>query len=1076
MIRYTLNFYFSSAVFGLVIRRQRAVKMQTCPRAIWELLLWHLMGVLPFFNFLLLHLHAFSFDAENPAIYSGPEGSYFGFSVEFYLPNNDNPGILIGAPKANTTQNDVTEGGAVFLCPWKHDGRLCSIIPFDTEGDRHIVNSQEIMKDFKSKQWFGATVKAHKEQVVACAPMYHWSYVERYTSRNETGGVTPVGTCLIAVQNFSSFAEYSPCRSNILEWQIKNKAPDQRFCEAGWSSEITETGEILLGAPGSYFWQGQLIAANIKHITDNYDRNNLLSVFVYKRQTKDAKGTKDDNFEGYSLAVGEFTGDSVKEYLLGAPRAENTLGSVIILKSSDMTTQQTIVGEQVTAYFGYAVAAMDINNDGKDDILVGAPLFMSHGLDGKLHEVGRVYVYLQEQPGSFKQPAQMFTGTDKFGRFGSAIATLGDLDYDGYKDVAIGAPFAGEDGNGRVFIYLGHVTGLHPKSYQELKGTWLPDVVSAGFGFSLRGGSDIDANNYPDLLVGAHDVDKVLLYRARPVIRAEAQIKLMPDILNPELKTCNSPQLSNSVTCFEVQACVTVEGHGIAQYFALNAQVELDKNKQRSQRRTLFLHSHQAQESFQFLSVRNKETACRNFTAYLRHEAEFKDKLSPIVVTLNCSLSEQQRLSSGSLTSVLSPHSRVMVTEKTRILRDCGSDNVCVPDLRLNATADKNYLIAGDLNPLTVIINAGNHGEGAYETELHIPMPPQIDFINIVQNNKHLTKLSCNPKVENDTQTVVCDLGNPMKQGLELSAGLHFTVHSLEQVESVTFSMQIKSKNSQNSHSEVVFLKFHVQVMAQLVLRGASLPEQILLPYIDLESPADFVVKNETLPIVEHVYELHNNGPSAISDAILEVDWPADFHGNGLLFKSKIIPWGRINCTVNSSDAENWVQPLTTMSPLPNVTEDSRHDINKRDVNKPENSVEETIFDMNCNTVTCVKIMCRVGLLEKEKSAAINIQSHLTMEIFVQNRNKQFTFQSGASFIVQEMPYRVQPVVFPSGTKMVQTLIERGSPEVASPVPIWCIVVAVLGGLLLVALVAFLLWKCGFFKRKLPPTEEEGLL
>ncbi|XP_059494717.1 integrin alpha-8-like [Stegostoma tigrinum] len=988
------------------------------------------------------------------------------------------PGILIGAPKANTTQEDVIEGGAVFLCPWSNNRHQCTIIPFDTEGNRNISSSDGYMKDYKSNQWFGATVKSLKEKVVACAPLYHWEYLQKFNFHFETSGVTPVGTCLIAVQNFSNYAEYSPCRSKILQSQLKlSGVPDQRFCEAGWSSAITEAGDILLGAPGSYFWQGQLFAtSNIDTIVRDYSRNHPVRPLGKKRQTEDAKGKKDNHFEGYSLTVGEFTGDSVKDYVLGAPRAEDSLGSVIILDSVDMKTKQTIVGEQVAAYFGYAVAAMDINSDGRDDILVGAPLFMSRGQDGKLHEVGQAYVYLQDQLGSFKQPTQTLTGTDKFGRFGSAISTLGDLDNDGYNDVAIGAPYAGEDGKGRVLIYLGHATGLHSKPGQELKGTWGPDSVSAGFGFSLQGGSDIDANNYTDLIVGAYDIDKVVLYRARPVITAEAQIILVPDILNPELKKCRLPQDSILVTCFEVRLCVKVKGHGIGQQFALDGQVELDKNKQRSQRRILFLHSHQAQKNFQFPPMRNEQTACHNFTAYLRQESEFKDKLSPIVVTLNCSLSEEQQLGSGGLTPVLSPNSEAWVTKKTRILLDCGNDGICIPDLKLNATVDKSHLIAGDSNPLTVIITAVNKGEGAYETELHIPIPPQVDFINIVRDSKGLTKLSCNPRVENGTQTLTCDLGNPMKSGVQLSAGFHFMVHSLEQVENVTFSMQIKSKNLRNSSSEVVYLTFPVQVIAQSVLIGASLPEKIVLPYVDLQSSATVEVKNESLPNIQHTYELHNNGPSAISDAVLEVDWPAAFLGDSLLFKSKIIPWGKINCTVNASDAENWVEAMSTMSPLSETTENSRHNINKRDVNNAENAMEETIFNLTCTTVTCVKIMCRVGLLEKEKRAVINIHSQLRMEVFVQNRNKQFTFQSQASFIVQEMPYKVQPEEFPSDNMMVQTLIYRSGPEDVLPIPIWCLVVAILGGLLLVALVAFILWKCGFFKRKLPPTEDEGLL
>lgn len=42
--------------------------------------------------------------------------------------------VLIGAPKANTSQPDITEGGAVFLCPGSQAN--CSMIDFDKQGRR----------------------------------------------------------------------------------------------------------------------------------------------------------------------------------------------------------------------------------------------------------------------------------------------------------------------------------------------------------------------------------------------------------------------------------------------------------------------------------------------------------------------------------------------------------------------------------------------------------------------------------------------------------------------------------------------------------------------------------------------------------------------------------------------------------------------------------------------------------------------------------------------------------------------------------------------------------------------------
>lgn len=67
-----------------------------------------------------------------------------------------------------------------------------------------------------------------------------------------------------------------------------------------------------------------------------------------------------------------------------------------------------------------------------DDILIGAPLFMEREFESNPREVGQVYLYLQVNVLVFRNP-QILAGTDVFGRFGSALAHLGDLNQDGYN-------------------------------------------------------------------------------------------------------------------------------------------------------------------------------------------------------------------------------------------------------------------------------------------------------------------------------------------------------------------------------------------------------------------------------------------------------------------------------------------------------------------------------------------------------------------------------------------------------------------------------------------------------------------
>lgn len=66
-----------------------------------------------------------------------------------------------------------------------------------------------------------------------------------------------------------------------------------------------------------------------------------------------------------------------------------------------------------------------------------------------------------------------------------------------FADIAIGAPFAGEDRRGKVLIYNGASNGLNSNPSQVLSGMWASQSMPAGFGFTLRGDSDIDKNDYP---------------------------------------------------------------------------------------------------------------------------------------------------------------------------------------------------------------------------------------------------------------------------------------------------------------------------------------------------------------------------------------------------------------------------------------------------------------------------------------------------------------------------------------------------------------------------------------------------
>ncbi|XP_053569988.1 integrin alpha-8 [Bombina bombina] len=832
---------------------------------------------------------AFNLDVDKVTVYSGPRDSYFGYSVDFYVPNPNKVSVLIGAPKANTSQPEIIEGGAVYHCPWPETSS-CKQIPFDITNNRAIkVAGTKEDVEFKSKQWFGATVRAHKEKVVACAPLYHWRSVKPTPEKD------PVGTCYVAIQNFSAYAEYSPCRGH-------NADPEgQGFCQAGFSLDFNKNGDIALGGPGSYYWQGQIFTAKIADIIQGYSYKSIIRKLVGEKQTAMAQSAYDDSYLGYSMAVGEFTEDSEQEIVAGVPRGAQNFGYVSIINSTDLAFIQNFTGDQMASYFGYTVAVSDVNNDGLDDILVGAPLFMDREFESKPKEVGQVYLYLQERALEFRN-AQILKGAEIFARFGSAIAHLGDINQDGYNDIAIGSPFAGEDRKGRVFIYNGNANGLNKEPSQILDGAWASQSLPAGFGFTLRGDSDIDKNDYPDLIVGAFGAAKAVVYRARPVVTVGAQLILYPMILNPENKTCQLPYAETLVTCFTVRVCATVSGQSIPSKIVLEVEVELDWLKQKGAvKRTIFLENNQAHKAFRLTIEKQKPFQCQDFVVYLREETEFRDKLTPITVNMNYSLDESAFSGDLDLKPILNRYGETTLQKQAHILVECGDDNMCIPDLKLSAISDKKELIIGKENHILLVINARNDGEGAYEAELHVNIPLEADYVGVERHMEGLRQLNCEYKMENESRMVVCDLGNPMAAGTNLSIGLRFVVQRLENVENIKFELLVKSSNKDNPNSNFVSLQINITAVAKVEIRGVSLPPQIVLPIADWEPKEKPTEEKEVGPLVQHVYELHNIGPSAISETHLRVGFPTQSREEFLLYIFHIQTEGPLKCQPSSA-------------------------------------------------------------------------------------------------------------------------------------------------------------------------------
>ncbi|XP_068023254.1 integrin alpha-IIb isoform X2 [Melanerpes formicivorus] len=998
---------------------------------------------------------------DPPTVYEGPPDSYFGFALDFHM-TGDRPSVVVGAPRANTSQPGVLQPGAVFLCLWPPGDAPCQLLPIDTTGNETEVQGSLELHTYKSYQWLGASVTSWDGKLVACAPLQHWNAMEG----QQEAFRTPTGSCFVGARGLQPLAWYSPCRDRLMAntYPQSGYTYDRRYCELGFSAAVSPDGTLVLGAPGGYFFKGLLYLVEVDAILARFHGHSLLWPERPGRPTQILLSTDyNDAYRGYSVAVGEFDGNpQTKEFVVGTPNKSNTRGEVEIF-SMGMNLRRLwgIPSEQVASYFGHTVAVADVNGDGHHDLLVGAPLYMAWHPSGQRSELGRLYLYLGEQQQLLPQPHQTLTGTHPYGRFAAAIAGLGDLDKDGYEDVAVGAPLGGEGGSGQVFIYRGQSEGLQLEPTQRLDS---PFPGPAAFGFALRGATDLDGNGYPDLLVGAYGADRVAVYRGLPVVVARTRLSV-PDGLNPRTLACDLPTSGARVSCFPVVLCVSVKGQRLPLSVTLNAELQLDRLKPRLSRRVLLLQSHQPTWHGELALTPGAPPVCHNLTAYLREETEFKDKLSPVALSLRLALPE------GPEGLVL--YGDTLVQAQTHlVLEDCGEDNLCVPDLRLAADTPSRRLLIGAEAALRLRARASNEGEGAFETELWLQLPPGTYYQAARSSIPGQEKLNCNPKKENGTHVVLCELGNPMKAGAQITVDMELSVSGLEAAgDAITFHLQLRSKNSPSSANTSVAVTVPVEAEAVMELRGNSLPATTVLPMSWQRVEGSRRLEDHGIR-VEHVYQLHNRGPSTVSGISLRLAVPSRLGGRILLYLLELGTEGGINCTnppdLNPEELE--LPRPTGTAPHKGTPERERREAEEL----PCASLEELI-PVDCSNATCVSISCWVPSLAKDQRALVSVQALLWMDTLQQRELllKQFCIRSQAWFNSSAMPYRVQPRLLPAGEAWIATEVVRASPGGEGAVPLWWVVLGVLAGLLLLTLLILLMWKMGFFKRTLPPSEED---
>ncbi|XP_055489477.1 integrin alpha-9 isoform X1 [Leucoraja erinacea] len=982
-------------------------------------------------------VHTYNIDLDHPVVFRGTSGTFFGFSVLEHFHDNTR-WVLVGAPQANSTySSSVLSPGAVYKCRiHSNPDKRCTELDLG-RGNWQGKSCGKTCKENRDNEWMGVSLSRQEGgngSILACA--HRWKNIHY-----ETEHILPHGACYIVPPNLSrNTKELLPCYQEYK----KKYGEEHGSCQAGIAGYFTED-LIVMGAPGSYYWTGTVKVYSLKDGKYYHYEDSVI-------------GSRHYRYLGYAVATGHFTQRSSLEIVGGAPQ-DGGIGKVYIFKIDidKLSTISTIPGKEVGSYFGSSLCSVDLNSDGYSDLLVGAPMFT------QIRDEGQVTVFINRGNAALEEQ-QLLNGDGIYNaHFGQCIGSLGDIDDDGFPDVAIGAPNE-NDFRGAVYIYHGDPNGLVSRYSMKLLAQNI-DPELRMFGHSISGGVDMDGNGYKDVTIGAFMSDSVVLLRARPVITVQIAI-LLPESINITAPQCHDGY--QPVNCFNVTTCFRFHGKQVPGEIELayNLTADAVKKQKGLQTRVYIQASDPVSQVMENIKLSSNKESCKHYFVIVKREV--KDVIAPIVFEVTYSLGkhiigDQSVRELPALKPILrwKKGHKLAQRNQTVFERNCISDD-CAADLQLQGRlflssfdGHKSFLALGAVKNISVNVTILNAGDDAYDTNVYFNFSQEIFFIKMWQKEEKGTNCELM-----ETDFLKCSVGFPfMRWQSKYEFSMIFdTSHLFGEQENLEFIVTTQSGNVEHNetlHDNTLILTMPLKHEVDTAVTGSISPASFI--YGDSVDASKFIQLEEMPCLFQPLnltFQVINMGPSSAPGLAVQIMIPSKLFTNGadiFLIQGAVVSQEGGNCTHHQN-----LDPCF----IPQDKENIFHTIFAFFTKSGRK-----VLDCDRPGRPCSIINCELNYIAKEETRNIDVYLLLNTEILKKDSASVIQFVTRAKAMVAEDRRTVE---IAGGLSEDATVVFEAlhNLEPRGYVVGWIIAISLFVGILIFLLLAVLLWKMGFFRRR----------